>query len=55
MVYTVLFDVTGAAVETMLRNCASQPSMAFVADDSAELLASFNKISKSLTQFRLKN
>lgn len=38
----------------MLRNHASDPSMAFVAGDAAELLASFNKIGKSLTRFRLK-
>jgi Flp pilus assembly protein TadG len=53
IVYTVLFDVTDANVEKMLRNCASVPENSFVAKDAAELVAAFAKIGASLTQLRV--
>ena len=53
IVYTVLFDVTDPNIETLLRNCATQPDMSYVADDASELIAAFNKIGSSLTQLRI--
>jgi len=54
LIFTVLFDVTDTAIENMLRTCASEPSMSYVASDSAALAAAFTKIGKSLTRLRLK-
>jgi hypothetical protein len=53
IVYTVLFDVSDPQIETLLRNCASDPSNSYVASDQAGLLAAFNTIGASLTQLRL--
>ncbi len=53
VVYTVLFDVTDADTETLLRNCATSPDKSFVADDAAELITAFGKIGTSLTQLRI--
>jgi hypothetical protein len=53
VVYTILFDVVDANIETRLRNCATDPGKSFVADDSAALLTAFGKIGNSLTQLRL--
>ncbi len=53
VLYTILFDVTDTKVETMLRDCASDPSMSYVAGDNAALLAAFSKIGGSLSQLRL--
>jgi len=53
VVYTVLFDVTDAKIETLLRNCASETATSFVASDAAELLAVFKTIGTSLTQLHL--
>lgn len=53
VVYTVLFDVSDARIETLLRDCATAPANSFVANDSAELLTAFQNIGTSLTQLRL--
>ena len=52
-VYTVLFDVTDATVETLLRDCASTPSKSYVANDARELIAAFDSIAKQLAQVRI--
>jgi Flp pilus assembly protein TadG len=52
-VYTVLFDVKDATIETLLRNCASEPAKSYVASDSAELIAAFDDIAKQLAQLRI--
>jgi hypothetical protein len=53
ILYTVLFDVDDADTQEMLRNCASDPTRSFVADDAAELIAAFADIGVSLTRLRL--
>ena len=53
VVYTVLFDVTDAKIESLLRGCASETSNSFVANDAAELLAAFKAIGTQLTQLHL--
>lgn len=55
VVYTVLFDVSDAKIEKMLQDCASDPANSYVAADGTALIASFNKIGKSLTSLRLSN
>jgi Flp pilus assembly protein TadG len=52
-IFTVLFDVQNAATETMLRDCASSPSMAFVADNSDELVQAFRNVASMLSPLRL--
>jgi hypothetical protein len=52
-VYTVLFDVTDPGIESLLRNCASDPANSFVASNASELIAAFNNIGVSLTKLRL--
>ena len=53
VVYTVSFMVTNAVAIDLLRNCASDPSKAFVADNAAALSAAFGNIANSLMAFRL--
>lgn len=53
IVYTVLFDVTDPGIETLLRDCASDSSKSYVADDAAELLTAFADIGAALTKLRL--
>lgn len=53
LLYTVLFDVTDPTIENLMRNCASDPSMSYVASDNAALLAAFDGIGSSLSQLRL--
>ena len=49
----MLFDVTDASIETLLRNCASDPAKSYVANDAGELLTAFADIGASLTELRL--
>ncbi len=53
VVYTVSFMVTNPAAQDLLKDCASDPSKAFVAGDAAALSAAFNAIADSLLAFRL--
>ncbi len=53
ILYTVLFDVTDPKIETVLRDCATDPGKSFVAADAAALLVAFKNIGASLTQLRL--
>ena len=53
VVYTVSFMVTNPVAQNLLKNCASDPSKAFVADDAAALSAAFKSIADSLLAFRL--
>ncbi|MBC8035707.1 MAG: VWA domain-containing protein [Rhizobiales bacterium] len=52
-VYTVLYDVEDAAVETILRDCASASSKSFVAKSSSELIAAFDSIARQLAMVRI--
>jgi len=54
-VYTVLFGVNDAAIEQILRNCATEPGMAFRAEDQAGLLKAFSRIGDRLRKLRLLN
>jgi len=54
LVYTIGFGITsGSAGDTMLKECASQPSMYKTASDSATLKAAFASIAKSLSELRV--
>ncbi len=52
-VYTVLYDVSDAAVEKVLRDCASGSSKSFVAKTSDELIAAFESIAKQLGKLKI--
>ncbi len=52
-VYTVAFMVTNGTAKDMLSKCASDPTKAFTADDSAALNQAFNDIAQSLMATRL--
>jgi Mg-chelatase subunit ChlD len=47
-VYTVAFMVDDAAAQTLLTNCASEPGMAYTADDATALSEAFSQIAGSL-------
>jgi hypothetical protein len=54
VVYTVGFDISSdATVVSTLQNCASSPSQAYLANDSAGLIADFQDIANSITDLRL--
>jgi hypothetical protein len=55
-VYTVAFTGSGGISETtqaMLQNCASDPSMYYLAADQAGLLATFQAIGDQITLLRI--
>ncbi len=52
-VYTVSFMVTEVAAQNLLTNCASNPSMAYSADNAAELAKAFDDIGDSLMALRV--
>jgi len=54
LVYTIGFGITsGSAGDTMLRECATQPSMYKTATDETTLKAAFASIAKSLSELRV--
>lgn len=52
-IYTIAFKVTDAATVSMLRDCASDPTMAFKSDDNSALIAAFNAIGDDLSLLRI--
>jgi hypothetical protein len=52
-VYTVLFEVKDATIESLLRNCATDPSKSYVANNASELIAAFDSIAKQLAELRI--
>jgi Mg-chelatase subunit ChlD len=52
-IYTVAFKVEKATSLAMLKNCASNPSQAFDAQDNTALQSVFNQIAGSLASMRL--
>ena len=40
-------------IETLLRNCATDPSKSYVANNASELIAAFDSIAKQLAQLRI--
>jgi hypothetical protein len=53
IIYSVAFEVTDADTIDMLRNCATDPSKFFDADDDIELETAFSDIGEELAQVRL--
>lgn len=53
IVYTVVFQLNDAGVETMLRNCATQPDYFFNSPDAQTLQQSFRTIGDSLANLRI--
>ena len=53
IVYTVAFDNPGASVETLLKNCASDPSFYFDSPTGSALQQAFSLIGDSLSNLRL--
>jgi Mg-chelatase subunit ChlD len=52
-VYTIAFDIDDNATRTMLRNCASSPSMAFTPSSTSDMIAAFVAIGKNINELRL--
>jgi hypothetical protein len=55
VIYTVGFDMAGEsqASRDMMRDCASSPDNAFMADDASQLLLAFQQIARSISQLRI--
>ena len=52
-VYTVAFMVTDTTAKSLLTNCATEPSMAYSADDAAQLAKAFDDIGSSMMALRV--
>lgn len=52
-IYTVLFNVSDAQTENLMKQCATKPPFAYKASTSQELVDSFRQIGKNLTDLRL--
>ncbi len=52
-IYTVAFQVDDEDTVTMLRNCATDPSMAFVSTSQSALLSAFSAIGDDITLLRI--
>lgn len=53
IVYTVAFDNPGASIETLMRNCASDPSYYFDSPTGSDLQQAFRLIGDSLSNLRI--
>jgi hypothetical protein len=53
IVYTITFQVGSAAVQNMMRNCASDPSNYFDSPSSADLESAFRSIARELSNLRI--
>lgn len=53
IVYTVVFNLSSPTVDTLLRNCASQPDYYFNSPDAAALRQAFRTIGDSLANLRI--
>lgn len=52
-IHTIAFEVTDNTIQTLLRNCASDPSDFYDAGDAAELADAFNSIGDDLKRLAL--
>lgn len=52
-IYTIAFQVTATATQTLLKNCATAPSFYYPAESNSQLLAVFQQIAKEITQLRV--
>ena len=53
MIYTVAFNITDTTTINMLKNCASDPDMAFQSTGTTELLAAFEAIGDDISLLRI--
>jgi len=53
VIYTILFNNSNSATQTLFRNCASTPSDYFLSPTNADLQKAFNKIGQDLSTLRL--
>ena len=53
IVYTIVFDLNSSGVETMLRNCATEPDYFFNSPDAETLQQAFRAIGDSLANLRI--
>jgi Flp pilus assembly protein TadG len=52
-IYTIAFDVTDAAIITLMRDCASDPTYFYEAKNSVQLSEAFDAIGSNLTELAL--
>ena len=52
-VYTIAFQVTDATIKTRLRDCASDPALAFTPDNASQLSSAFAEIADALKTLAL--
>lgn len=52
-IYTVAFDLNDKKTLQMLKNCASSKSMALTANNSSDLIATFEEIGSNISKIRL--
>jgi hypothetical protein len=53
IIYTILFNNTNSATQTLFRNCASAPADFFLSPTNADLQNAFNQIGHDLSTLRL--
>lgn len=52
-VFTIAFDLNDAATTSMLRNCATNTSMSYMASSTSELIEAFEEIADNLDNIRI--
>lgn len=53
IVYTIAFNKPGSTIETLLKNCATQPAFYFNSPTSSDLKSAFVEIGDSLSNLRI--
>jgi hypothetical protein len=53
IIYTILFNNSNSATQTLFRNCASTPTDYFLSPTNADLQKAFNQIGQDLSTLRL--
>lgn len=53
LIYTVAFGISDSVTRNLLRNCATEPDMAFTPENGSELVAVFNQIGVDLSTLRI--
>ena len=53
IIYTILFNNSTAATQTLFRNCASSPSNYFLSPTGTDLQNAFKQIGRELSTLRL--
>ena len=52
-IYTILFNNSNSATQTLFQNCASSPSDYFLSPTGADLQSAFRQIGSDLSTLRL--